>query len=185
MKKWMIGMLAAVTAVSLAACTPTTEKERQAASSASTAAAAPEEAAQATTGGADDKVPDPNVKPVAVVSIYHSTDGETLDQEMDSLESEELDAQELVDKMTEYGVFTEGTKVLSFTIDGEGETSVGTLDLNQAESPNGYYDNIFLEEIGDTFIENFELGKLKLLVNGENYRGEDIQQGDDDFLTYQ
>ena len=43
---------------------------------------------------------------------------------------------------------------------------------------------MFLTEIGNTFIENFELGQLKLTVNGENYQGETVQQGDDDYLTY-
>ena len=43
---------------------------------------------------------------------------------------------------------------------------------------------MFLTEIGNTFTENFELGKLKLKVNGANYAGNDIQQGDSDYLTY-
>lgn len=43
---------------------------------------------------------------------------------------------------------------------------------------------MFLTEIGNTFTENFELGKLKLKVNGANYSGKDIQQGDGDYLTY-
>ena len=72
----------------------------------------------------------------------------------------------------------------TFAIEGEGEDSVGTLDLNQAVSGEGVSDNMFLTEIGNTFIENFELGQLKLTVNGENYQGETVQQGDDDYLTY-
>ena len=43
---------------------------------------------------------------------------------------------------------------------------------------------MFLTEIGNTFTENFELSKLKLKVNGANYEGDDIKQGDDDYLTY-
>ena len=103
---------------------------------------------------------------------------------MDSLDTEGLDAQLLVDKLIEYGVLTEGTQVLSFDIEGKEEDSVGTLDLNQAESAEGASDEMFLTEIGNTFTENFELGKLKLKVNGANYSGKDIQQGDSDYLTY-
>ncbi|MFQ7421304.1 MAG: hypothetical protein ACLRNZ_16480 [Blautia massiliensis (ex Durand et al. 2017)] len=33
-----------------------------------------------TTGGASDKVPDPNVAPVAIISIYHKGDGDSLVQ---------------------------------------------------------------------------------------------------------
>ena len=71
-----------------------------------------------STGGVSDKVPDPNIKPVAVVSIYHGTD-DGLIQDMDSLDTDELDAQLLVDKLIEYGVLTQGTKVLSFTVEGK------------------------------------------------------------------
>ena len=84
----------------------------------------------------------------------------------DSLTSEDMDAQEMVDKLVEYGVLTEGTQVLSFAIDGEGENAAGTLDLSQAVSEEGASDEMFLAELGNTFIENYQLATLKLLVNG-------------------
>lgn len=196
MKKWLIGVMAVITAVSLAACTPTTEKQNNQTTAAE--AGTKETLVPASTGGAADKVPDPNVMPVAVVSIYHGTDSGLI-QDMDSLETEGLDAQLLVDKLIEYGVLTEGTKVLSFDVDGRDAESggergpaageqnqevVGTLDLNQAESAQGYTDEMFLTELGNTFTENFELSKLKLKVNGANYEGDEIKQGDEDFITY-
>ncbi len=183
MKKWLLGVMAVLMAASLAACTPTTEKQKQ-----ETTAAAGEVSQEPVvtqeTGGASDKVPDPNVMPVAVVSIYHKGDGDSMTQDMDSLESEGLDAQLLVDKLVEYGVLTEGTQVLGFDISGEGETAEGVLDLNQAESGEGCSDEMFLTEIGNTFIENFELAQLKLKVNGGNFAGDTIQQADGDYLTY-
>lgn len=181
MKKWLIGALAAMMAVSLAACTPTTDKQLNQTTEASKQSG---ETVPQTTGGADDKVPDPNVMPVAVVSIYHMGDGDGLVQDMDSLDTEGLNAQLLVDKLIQYGVLTEGTKVLNFDIKGKDEKSVGTLNLNQAESQEGVSDEMFLAEIGNTFTENFELGKLKLEVNGANYQGADIKQGDNDYLVY-
>ena len=182
MKRWLIGAMAVMVAVSLAACTPTTEKQKKETSAATAKSA--ENMIPQSTGGAADKVPDPNVMPVAVVSIYHGGDSDSLVQDMDSLDTEGLDAQLLVDKLIEYGVLTEGTQVLSFDIEGKEEDSVGTLNLNQAESAEGASDEMFLTEIGNTFTENFELGKLKLKVNGANYSGNDIQQGDGDYLTY-
>ncbi|MCC8025697.1 MAG: hypothetical protein LIP16_10410 [Clostridium sp.] len=193
MKKWLIGVMVVMTAVSLAACTPTTEKQQNQ----TTAAEGPQESmVPQSTGGASDKVPDPNVMPVAVISIYHGTDNGLI-QDMDSLDTEGLDAQLLVDKLIEYGVLTEGTEVLSFDVEGrEGESAqgpgagdqtqeiVGTLDLNQAESAQGYSDEMFLTELGNTFTENFELSKLKLKVNGANFEGDTIKQGDDDYLSY-
>ena len=182
MKRWIIGVMAAMMAVSLAACTPTTEKQKKE----TTAVAADKGKAGAaleSTGGASDKVPDPNVKPVAVISIYHGGDGSMV-QDMDSLDQEGLDAQLLVDKLIQYGVLTDGTQAKSFDIQGKGEDAVGTLDLNQAESAEGCSDKMFLTELGNTFTENFELSKLKLTVNGANFAGDTITQADGDYLTY-
>ena len=160
MKKWLLGLLTAMMAVSLAACTPTTEKKQE---TTTTAAAAKQEQIEAqTTGGASDKVPDPNVAPVAIISVY---------QDMDSLDNDELDPQALVSKMTEYGIFTEGTQVLNFNITGEGDVKKAVLDLNKVENDEGVSDSVFLVEIGNTFIENFELSSLTLKENGADLAG--------------
>lgn len=179
MKKWLIGIAVAAMAVSLAACTPTTEKTQT-----ETEAAGMEQVPM-STGGASDKVPDPNVDPVAIVSIYHGSDVEDgIKQSMDSLSTTEMDAQEMVDKLVEYGVLTEGTQVLEFTVDGSDESATAVLDLNKAESDEGSSDEKLLAEIGNTFIENYQLESLKLKVNGGNFAGDEIQQGDGDVLTY-
>ena len=166
-KKWLLGLLTAMMAVSLAACTPTTEKQKETKS----AAEAQTQMEAQTTGGASDKVPDPNVAPVAIISIYHKGDGDSLVQDMDSLDSDELDPQALVNKMMEYGIFTEGTEVLDFNITGEDDNKTAVLNLNQAENNEGVSDNAFLVEIGNTFVENFELSKLTLQVNGKDLAG--------------
>ena len=181
MKKVIMGIMLAVMAVSLAACTPTTEKQKNTTTTAETMEPIP-----VTTGGASDKVPDPNVKPVAVISIYHgSDDSDGIVQDMDALDTEGLDAQLLVDKLVEYGVLTKGTKVLSFEIEGEGETATATLDLSQLKSEEGCSDRMLLAEVGNTFIDNFELKTIKVKVNGGNFEGKDIQQQDSDVLEYE
>ena len=98
MKKWLIGVMTVLMAVSLAACTPTTEKQKKE-TTAAAAAKSQEDMVPPSTGGASDKVPDPNVMPVAVISIYHGGGG-SLVQDMDSLDTEGLDAQLLVDKLS-------------------------------------------------------------------------------------
>ena len=168
MKKWLLGLMAAVMAASLAACTPTTQKQKE------TTKAAAENSAPAvvsTTGGASDKVPDPNVAPVAVISVYHKGDGDSLVQEMDSLDDDDLNAQALVDRMIGYGVFTEGTEVISFDKTGEEENAKGVLNLNQAKNNEGVTETQFLVEIGNTFIENFELSTLTVQINGQDMEG--------------
>ena len=67
MKKWLIGVMTVLMAVSLAACTPTTEKQKKE-TTAAAAAKSQEDMVPPSTGGASDKVPDPNVMPVAVIS---------------------------------------------------------------------------------------------------------------------
>lgn len=183
MKKWFMGIMLAVMAVSLAACTPTTEKQTK---GTTTAAAVEKESIPMSTGGVSDKVPDPNVKPVTVVSIYHGSDeSEGIVQDMDALDVEGLDAQLLVDKLVEYGVLTKGTQVLDFTITGEEGNAAGILDLNQAISEEGCSDRMLLAEIGNTFIDNFALNSVKLKVNGGNYTGDEIQHTDSDVLEYE
>ena len=169
MKKWLLGMMAAVMAVSLAACTPTTEKQKEETTTVSAENSEP--AVVPATGGASDKVPDPNVEPVAVISIYHKGDGDSLVQEMDSLDDDDLNAQALVDRMIGYGVFTEGTEVISFDKTGEEENAKGVLNLNQAKNNEGVTETQFLVEIGNTFIENFELSTLTVQINGQDMEG--------------
>ena len=41
-----------------------------------------------------------------------------------------------------------------------------------------------LNAIANTFIENYELDKLKLLINGENYESGHISHGDEDYLEF-
>lgn len=90
-----------------------------------------------------------------------------------------------MDKLVEYGVLTKGTKVLSFEIEGEGETATATLDLSQLKSEEGCSDRMLLAEVGNTFIDNFELKTIKVKVNGGNFEGKDIQQQDSDVLEYE
>lgn len=170
MRKFIVFLMSAMLMMSLAACTPTQPKMET---------TAPDPQVMASTGGASDKVPDPNAEPMEIISVYsQNNDATGLNQAMDAVD--ELTAQGLVDKLIEYGVLEEGTKALKFDMaDG-----TGTLDLSQVPSSGSTGDLLMLTAVGNTFIENFELDKLKLLVNGENYSGGHIQLGDNEYLEY-
>ena len=169
MKKLFMCLAGALLVLSLAACSPTQVKKESTAPN-------PQEV---TTGGASDKVPDPNVEPMDIVSIYSANEDATgLNQAMDAVD--ELTAQALVDKLIEYGVLEEGTEVLKFDVaDG-----VGTLDLSKVPSSGTAGETLMLMSVGNTFTENFELEKLKLLVDGKNYSSGHIEQSDDDYLQF-
>lgn len=170
MKKLIMLFAGAMLVLSLAACTPTPVKQEETST---------QPMMEESTGGASDKVPDPNVEPMEIISVYSSNEDATgLNQAMDAVN--ELTAQALVDKLIEYGVLEEGTEVLKFDMaDG-----IGTLDLSKVPTSGTSGEMIMLASIGNTFTENFELDKLKLLVNGKNYSSGHIEQDDDDYLEY-
>ena len=192
MKKLGMFLVGTMMVLSLAACTPTTEKQQQ------DAAKSVEEL---STGGAFDKVPDPEAPELEIISIYHSNEDVTgLMKAMDGVET--MDAQAVVDKLIEYGVLEEGTEVLSFETQGEktenagpggssegdsvSSAELGILDLSKVPSNLGTSGELaMLTAIGNTFTENFNLDQLKLLVNGENYESGHIVHADEDYLTYE
>lgn len=186
MKKMALCFVGIIAALSLSACSPTK---------------VPEETTQApqtteTKDGRLDKTPDPNAPVLDLVNIYTpNADATGLVANLEGIET--LDAQSLVDVLIAGGVLEEGTTVNSFDIkggekpgpgvdasqSGSGER-VGTLDLSKTPVSGTSGEQVILGSIGNTFIENFELDKLKLLVNGKNYSSGHIEQGDNDYLTF-
>ena len=197
MKKLMIGLLSGLAVISMVACSPTTKETSPAETE--SVSGMPTGTVE-SAGGIEDKVPDPDAEPVEIVSIYSpDSNGTRLKKVMGELP--ELDAQALVDQLIAVGVLEEGTEVLDFTVEGEastevgpgvaadeatsGEGKIGTLNLSQVPVlSDAAKEELMLGAVGNTFIENYELDELKLLVNGENYTSANIQQGDDDYLTY-
>ncbi|MDK2967789.1 GerMN domain-containing protein [Lacrimispora sp.] len=168
MKRIILFLMSAMLMVFLAACTPTQPKMET---------TPPDPQVMASTGGASDKVPDPNAEPMEIISVYSMNDDKTgLNQAMDAVDK--LTAESLVSKLIEYGVLEEGTTVLKY----ESADGVGTLDLSAVPKSD---DKLIITAIGNTFVENFELSKLKLLVNGKNYSNDSIKLGDNDYLEYE
>lgn len=104
-----------------------------------------------STGGAQDKVPDPNVPKLEVVSVF--VPSETgIQKEMDAINI--LDAKELFAKMKEYEAVPAEAELLSFVQEGE----QGKLELKGVDLSN----EALAVAVGNTFIENFELKTLSL-----------------------
>lgn len=69
-------------------------------------------------------------------------------------------------------VFLQKAHSLNFNITGEGDVKKAVLDLNKVENDEGVSEgSVFLVEIGNTFIENFELSSLTLKENGADLAG--------------
>lgn len=173
MKKWIMRFIGAMMILSLAACTPTTEKGK-------TGEVKQTEAANSVD---NKKNPDPTAPVLDVVSIYTvSEDGSKLEGTMDALE--EKDAQTLTDLLIQYKVLDEGTEVLEFAAEGEPASEevgpgvvkipgmvyenkvkeYGTLNLSQFPDEK---DDMLLQAVANTFIENMDLVYLTIQVNGE------------------
>lgn len=172
MKKAMMGLIAAMMAFSLAACTPTTEKNKT---------GEVKELPTAAESTAAEKRPDPNAPVLDVVSIYTvSEDGSKIEGTMDAVE--ELNENTLVELLIQYGVLDEGTKANSFTADGEAASQEvgpgaasdaaekrnvkesGVLDLNQFPDTKN---EMLLQAVANTFIENMGVTYMTISVEGE------------------
>lgn len=176
MKKCILFLAAVMMVMSLAACTPTPQKNADQATMPST------EAVRADTMEERNKGNE-NLPVYATVSIYCTNEnGNGLVQEMDSLETEELDAQAIVDLMIQYGALTEGTEVVSFD---EGTEGIGTLNLNQiTDEEEDLPVRLTVQAIVNTFTENYELEGLILQENGQVYTTGSIEAEEDGTMYY-
>lgn len=188
-------LIGAMTVLSLAACTPTTEKN--AGKSNGSGSVKPPVNVEETTKEVVEKLPDLDAPVLEMAFIYSgNSDATGLVRNTEDVES--LDEDTLVDLLVQYGVLEVGTTSLSFVIDG-GEKAgpgaeaaadssserVGILDLSAIPESGTAGEQVILASIANTFIENFELDKLKLLVNGENYSSGHVEHGDEDYLFYE
>lgn len=163
MKKLMIVLTGVLMSVSLAACTPTDtssqNQNKQTAEGQTVEASIPE-----TEREVVEKLPDADAAPMAQVSIFTIKENRSgLKQTMDAIDSEDgetIEPQLLADKMAENGVLEEGTKVLSFSQEGN------TINVDLSAMPN--QDDILQQTaVANTLLQNFEASELNLSVNGE------------------
>ena len=173
MKKAIMCLIGAMMILSLAACTPTTEKGKT----------GEVKETQGSNSVDNTKLPDPIAPDLDVISIYTvSADGTKLEGTMDAVEGK--DAQTVADLLIKYGVLEEGTEVIEFKAEGEPaseevgpgvvkipgiefESTVkeyGTVNLSKLPDDK---DDMLLQAIANTFIENMDVLYLTILVNGE------------------
>lgn len=79
---------------------------------------------------------------------------------------DEVNAEQIVQSLIENGLFRESAKLGSF----KNDQGVGTLVLEAAEpSYIGAKDEVFAAAIANTFIDNFSLKSLKLIIGSKDY----------------
>lgn len=163
MKKLALIFTGVVTALSLAACSPTDTSDQ--AGNAGAEGQTVEASIEETEKEIVEKLPDANADPMAQISVFTIKEDKTgLKQNMDAVDSadwETVDVNLLADKMIEYGILEEGTTVLSFSQDG----SVIHVDLSAMPNQDD-----FLEQtaVANTLLQNYEAQTLNLTVKGES-----------------
>lgn len=160
MKKFMVMAAGLMMAAVLGACAPTARNTGETSEHGTAPAGA---AQQETVDGAAEKesMVVTDADPIVTVCVYSvKSDKSGLKQNMDGIDGDELDAQELLDKMAEMGVIEEGITVDKF----EQKDGALTLDLSSLKESS---DKLVVMAIANTFIQNYEAKTLELSVAGE------------------
>lgn len=160
MKKFMVMAAGLMMAAVLGACAPT---ERNTGETSEHGTAPAGAAQQETVDGVAEKesMVVTDADPTVTVCVYSvKSDKSGLKQNMDGIDGDELDAQELLDKMAEVGVIEEGITVDKF----EQKDGALTLDLSSLKESS---DKLVVMAIANTFIQNYEAKTLELSVAGE------------------
>lgn len=173
MKKTILYIAAVLMAMSLAACTPTTEKQAE-------TAAVPTSSADSGDKLVEGKVPGPEYDTISVYSI--NEDGTGLLQNMDFLE--ELTNQGLVDKLIEYGVLEEGTTILGLDVKEDDASGIVNLSAIPSFEDDAFMEQATLEALVNTYIENYELELVKFQVNGEDVTSDLLEADENGYSTY-
>ena len=195
MKRWIMYFAGIIMALSMAACKPTevTETIPQAVGGGGNPAGLTPEMVK-ESNAAIERLPEQDAPVYEMAFIYYiNSAGTGLVREVVDIEA--LTEEVLVECLVEKGVLEEGTEALGFGIEGgekagpgvdaadadDGER-IGTLDLSGIGQVDAARERLILDAIADTFIENYELDKLKLQIDGVDYSSENI--GEDDYLLY-
>lgn len=171
MKKAVLCVVGIMMVLSLAACTPTTEKNKTG-------------QVNQQNGVAAEKNPDPTAPDLEIISIYTvDENGTGIAGTMEAVE--EKNAQILVDLLIEYGTLDKGTTVEGFVAErapeeeevGPGVVKIpgvqvesnikehGVLELNQF--PTDEKKDVKLRAVVNTFLENMDVLSLTVKVNGK------------------
>lgn len=193
MKRWIMFFAGIMMALSLTACTPTQVSETiPQAGGGNPDGITPEMVRE--SNAAIERLPDQDAPVYEMAFIYFiNSSGNQLARE--SVDLEALTEEALVNCLIEKGVLEEGTQATAFDIEGgekagpgveaaESGERVGTLDLSQFPQAAAAREQLLLNAVANTFIENYELDKLKILVNGDLYTSANLTMGDEDYLEY-
>lgn len=202
MKKIFMGFIGAMMILSLAACTPTTEKNKgqevKQSSEVKQEASSPKETkapvdrSKLANSVDYERGNDLDAADESIVMIY-TVDGDQLEGNMDSVETEIMEfdgAQALVDLLVKYAVLEEGTEVLEYYEEGdvaeagpagpgseESSTASEKAFLNLSKMPEDGKNEKIVQAVAKTFMESMNVEMITIKIDG-NTVAEDLADMD-------
>lgn len=128
-----------------------------------------------------------NTTEEGLVATIYTADEEALNLIDKKVNVESITADTILEKLITCNVIPEDTKVISFkTYTSNDNLEVGVLDFSEEFynfNLGSGFESMMLDSVAKTYIENFELDKLKILVDGMEYQSGHILFEEEDFFT--
>ncbi len=190
MKKTVICFIGTLLALSLAACSPTKVSGTPEGGKKNPEGLTPEMAQEQQQQQKDSKEegPDPDAPVLQNIMVYWpKEDRSGLDKVMSN--AEEVTGETVLEKLIECEALDVGTVLNSFEIEGgekagpgvqAGETGgerIGILDVSDIFALETAVETVMVTAIVNTYIENFELDKLEIRINGEAIQSSLVTDG--------
>jgi hypothetical protein len=180
MKKAVMSFIGAMMILSLAACTPTTEKGKNHTAQKTETSTTSKDKSELVGGVDYERSAGSTVPAMDIVVIYTvKADGSGIEGTMESVDAGEMSEQSLADLLIEDGVLEAGTEVIDFSVeedengaavvgpgvDASETATIGILNLNQL--PNDGKDEMIVRAVARTFMENMDVEAITVQLNGE------------------
>jgi hypothetical protein len=122
-----------------------------------------------------------------VIATIYMSDEECLELIDKEVIVDGISADTILTQLKNLNVVSKETKINSFaTLSSDDNNTIGIIDFS-----SDFYDfnlgsgfeSMMLDSVARTYIENFNLSKLKILVDGDEYQSGHILFGEDDYFT--
>lgn len=135
----------------------------------------------------DEKESETSTVDEGLVATIYSTDEESLNLVDKKVNLSAITPESILEQLKTCQVIPDKTQVNSFkTYQTENNLSVGIIDFSEDFynfNLGSGFESMMLNSVAKTYIENFDLNKLKILVDGSEYQSGHILFEKDDYFT--
>lgn len=135
----------------------------------------------------EEKEPEASSIDEGLVATIYTTDEESLSLVDKKVNVSAITPEAILEQLKSCQSIPEKTQVNSFkTYQSDDNLSIGILDFSEDFynfNLGSGFESMMLNSVAKTYIENFELSKLKILVDGSEYQSGHILFEKDDYFT--